>query len=924
MAKRWVFFFGDGRAEGDPERRDVLGGKGASLAAMSRAGLPVPAGFTIAAECCRLFLDSGGRWPEGLKQQVNDHLERLEIATGRKFGDGEDPLLVSVRSGAAVSMPGMMDTILNCGLSPQMASRRPDPAAFWAVYIQFIRMFGKTVADIPPAEFEAVEKRFRQARRLNAATLSPEQLEELAGQHLKLYADRAVRRFPTDPWQALTECIEAVFRSWDNQRAVTYRREHDVRGCEGTAVNVQSMFPSQVSGIVFTTNPNNFAAEEMVIESSYGLGEAVVSGDVHPDNFMVDRKSLQVKRRLIGSKAQAVLALGDTARRDPGAASLTDQQIRELAGMSLKVEEFFARPMDIEWGWADGKFALLQARAIRGLQVAEDVEVGRMEEIHRLRELAGNDRKVWVLHNLTETLPAPTPLTWDIVRDFMSGDGGYGKMYKDFGHRPSREVREEGFLELICGRVYADPRRAADLFWDGWPTRYDLDEVAKDPNLMDAAPTRFDPEKADGRFLLKLPGTLRAMLKSARTMKRIRRTVVERFQQEALGPYLDWVQAKRARDLTALSIGELLDELNERRAVVLDDFGAESLRPGFFGGGARAALEKLLRQVLGREAGTQLCLTLTQGLDGDTTVEQNVWMFRVARGQVSLEQFLDRYGHRGVEEMELSRPRWREDPSYVRQVLSVYLDESVASPELRHEENAKQRVAAEKELPETLRRWGASSLREDVTREMHDAQKMLPYREAGKHYLMMGYETIRLAILELARRWDLGRDIFFLKLPELESYESRRDVLAEQIAGRKVRWASARQLDLAEVVDSDDLEGLGLAREYEAAKELTGEPIASGVSTGTARIVTDPTQTADLCTDYILVCHSTDPGWTALFVHARGLIVEQGGVLSHGAIVARDFGIPAVVCPDATRRIPDRATLRVDGNRGVVTVLKKE
>ena len=118
------------------------------------------------------------------------------------------------------------------------------------------------------------------------------------------------------------------------------------------------------------------------------------------------------------------------------------------------------------------------------------------------------------------------------------------------------------------------------------------------------------------------------------------------------------------------------------------------------------------------------------------------------------------------------------------------------------------------------------------------------------------------------------------------------------------------------------LEELGLPRQYEAATELAGEPIAAGAATGTARIVRDPTQTADLCTDYILVCHSTDPGWTALFVHARGLVVEQGGVLSHGAIVARDFGIPAVVCHDATRRIPDGATVRVDGNRGAISILE--
>ncbi|KKL66972.1 hypothetical protein LCGC14_2139630, partial [marine sediment metagenome] len=368
-------------------------------------------------------------------------------------------------------------------------------------------------------------------------------------------------------------------------------------------------------------------------------------------------------------------------------------------------------------------------------------------------------------------------------------------------------------------------------------------------------------------------------------------------------------------------LDEVIDEISERIDRALTDFGAESLKPGFFGGIALAGLEATLVQLMGTEAGTQLTLTLTQGLEGDTTIEQNQAMFDVARGNLTLAEFIDRYGHRTVEEMELSRPRWREDPSYVQQVLGAYLDESVTAPGELHDRNAERCARSEKELPETLRQWGGSSLLEGVLVDLKDAQALLPYREAGKHYLMMGYETIRLGILELARRWDMGRDVFFLKWDELRTYEGTPDGLAGLIGARKTRWQSARRLDMAEVVDSEHLDILGLPKEYDDAQELAGEPVASGVATGIARIVHDPTQTADLRTDYILVCHSTDPGWTALFVHARAVIVEQGGILSHGAIVARDFGIPAVVCPDATRRIPDKANIRVDGNRGTITLL---
>lgn len=926
MTERNLYYFGRDEAEGDPSRKDILGGKGASLAAMSRAKLPVPPGFTISTACCRQYLDSNGRWPAGLQEDVRTAMQRLEAETGRVFG-GTPPLLVSVRSGAASSMPGMMDTLLNCGLHTEMAGS--IPGGFWQVYGQFVLMFGKTVAGIGVSQFEALEAEVRQARHphghpgkhADTHALTEEDHLAIAEKYRQLYERTAGRPFPSTPWETLWQCIEAVFRSWNNERAVTYRREHDVRGCIGTAVTVQAMFPSEISGIVFTTNPNNIEANELIIEASYGLGEAVVSGDVHPDSFVVDRTSGAIKRRLIGHKAYIVQALGSAFTQDADVASLTDDQVKELTKISLDIEAFFGSPMDIEWGRADGRFALLQSRPIRGLDILEDTELGRKEEIYRLREMAAERRKVWVTHNLGETLPAPTPLTWDIIRGFMSGNGGFGRMYRDFGYQPSDRVCETGFLELICGHVYADPERAAELFWAGMPLGYDLDALARDPKLMDAAPSRFDPERADGRFLISLPRLIRQMLACSKRMKAIRATVVERFEREVLPPYLTWVRKKRALNLTGVSTRDLVRELHERKDRVLDDFGGESLKPGFFGGIAEASLSTLLTQLLGKERGPQLAMTLTQGLDGDTTAEQATALFRVVRGGLSLEAFLERFGHRAVEEMELSRPRWREDSTYVKQILGAYLDASVGSPETMHTANAAKRHEAEALLPKLLQQCGASCLRETILTDVKDAQAMLPYRESGKFYLMMGYETIRQVLLELATRWDLGRDLFFLTLDDLESYESRREELAGIIAARKVRWQSAKRLEMPAVVDSQHLDEMGLPRQYASATELTGEPIAPGVATGTATLVFDPQKAAGLCSDYVLVCPSTDPAWTALFVHAKGLIVERGGVLSHGAIVARDFGIPAVVCPDATRRIPDKTQVRVDGNRGLITLL---
>jgi pyruvate,water dikinase len=566
--------------------------------------------------------------------------------------------------------------------------------------------------------------------------------------------------------------------------------------------------------------------------------------------------------------------------------------------------------------------SLLQARPIRGLEIVRDIEQCRVDEITRLKTLAGNRRRVWVAHNLGETLPAPTPLTWDVIRGFMSGMGGYGRMYKDFGYRPSARVSKEGLLELICGRIYADPDRVAELFWEHMPMEYDPDAILKNAGELEAPPGRFNPEKADGSFLLSFPGTLLAMLKSSRTMKRLRRNTVERFEKEILPPYLAYLETCRAMDLTRLSTAEVLKELETRRTRVMDEFANQSLQPGFFGGMARARLEQILVQLMGVSEGRKLALELTTGLDNDLTLEQNDCLYQVARGEKTLDQFLEKFGHRAVGEMELAEPRWRADASYLDKIVAGHKQGEGVRPAARHEENAHRRHQAEAALPELLAKFGGSSMREEIQAELNDAQRMLPYRENGKFYLMKGYAEIREALLELSRRWDLGRDLFFLHWEELARFETDRPALEKEINKRKIRWQAARKLEMPEVIDSSALDTLGKPRVYETAQELKGDCISAGVFTGPARIVYHPQEARELGTGFILVCPSTDPGWTALFMHARGLVIERGGVLSHGAIVARDFGIPAVVCPEATRRIPEGAMVRVDGNRGLVTVVE--
>ena len=413
------------------------------------------------------------------------------------------------------------------------------------------------------------------------------------------------------------------------------------------------------------------------------------------------------------------------------------------------------------------------------------------------------------------------------------------------------------------------------------------------------------------------------MIRSARRMKVLERTAAERFEKQALPKLEEFLKSVTHVDLPKLSTHELLAELRRRRDFVLGEFAAESLLPGFFGGMAHERLRMLLTQLFGHEEGEQLVGQLTTGLTNDITVEQNVMLFEVAAGRQSREQFLTRFGHRAANEMELSQPRWREDHDFVTRMIERFRGASGLSPQDRHAVQVEARRSAMCDLPARLAAAGGSSLLERIVHDLRQAQELLPYREVGKFHLMRGYETLRAVLVELGRRWDLGRDVFFLREDALSRYESNPAAWESSLAQHKLRWRSSQKLSLPDVIDSRQLDDFGKPRQVAANADHTRlecRPIAAGTARGVARLVFDPREVTDLGNDAILVCPSTDPGWTPLFVYAKGLIVERGGVLSHGAIVARDFGIPAVVLEAATQRIPEGAAIELDANHGLIVL----
>ncbi len=285
---KYVYAFGGGTADGDGKMKDILGGKGAGLAEMSRAGVPVPPGFTISTEVCNIYFQNNNQVPQEVDDQMNDALRQLEERMGKKLGDVEDPLLVSVRSGAKFSMPGMMDTILNLGLNDEtvktLEAQSNNPRFAYDCYRRFIQMYGNVVLEIPKNEFEHIfDGRKKKVRATYDTDLTAEDLQAIIADYKKLVEKKTGTPFPQDAYQQLIGARDAVFRSWNNPRAIHYRRMNRIPDDLGTAVNVQAMVfgnmgETSATGVGFTRNPATGQKQfygEFLINAQ---GEDVVSG----------------------------------------------------------------------------------------------------------------------------------------------------------------------------------------------------------------------------------------------------------------------------------------------------------------------------------------------------------------------------------------------------------------------------------------------------------------------------------------------------------------------------------------------------------------------------------------------------------------------------------------------------------------------
>jgi rifampicin phosphotransferase len=841
----------------------LVGGKGAGLGELVRiAGIRVPRGFCVTTNAFRRMMASG--------PVIDETLHRLTRA------DPGDPDGIRRRAAElrmaieAVSVPDDLARVITDALS------RLDEHAAYAV------RSSATAEDLPTASF--------------------------AGQHdtfLNVVGPSAI--------------LELVSRCWASlftERAVAYRLRNGIDHRQVCmAVVVQQMVIPQASGILFTADPVNGNRRIESVDASFGLGEALVSGLVSPDHFTV--RDDEIVQKIVGSKDLATQALPgggtertaiDLARRTQP--SLTDAQVVELARLGRKIEAHFARPQDIEWCLVDDDFCIVQSRPITTLfplpATPDDaphvfVSVGHQQMMTDPMKPLGIS--FWQLTAAAPMHPAGGRLFVDVSGHLGSPTnrealvGGFERSDPLTGDA-LRTIAERNFVPLVhedgpVPRFLAPPE----------PIEADPAIVYKliAANRASVAALRRDLETKTGAALIE------TIIEDVPEMKRIlfdpRGRQVFMLAMEAAGwlnQHLEgWLGERNVADTLTQSVPN--NVTSEMGLALLDV--SDAIRP------------------------YPDVIAFLQRVDDDNFIDELSTLEGGPQALTAIRAYLEEYGMRCVGEIDITRPRWSERPSMLVPVIVANIENfEVGESARRFERGRLEAEAKEREVLERLRALPDGDAKADETKLMIDrVRTFIGYREYPKYGMVSRYLLYKQALLGEAERLVqagvLGEaeEVFFLTFHEIETAVRTQEVDSELVRVRQDEFASYQALTPPRVLTS---EGEAVAGSYRRkgvpAGALVGLPVSSGTIEGRARIVLDIEQ-ADLKRGDILVTAFTDPSWSPLFVTIEGLVTEVGGMMTHGAVIAREYGLPAVVGVEhATRLITDGQMIRVHGTEGYV------
>ena len=867
----------------------LVGGKGANLGEMTHAGFPIPPGFCVTTIAFQQFMDGCPTATE--LYTLLDTVMPDDVETARQVGR-------QVR-----------ETLLDAPVPNEVARLiRQQWQQGGAAHAVAVRS-SATAEDLPDASFAGQQDTYLNIR------------DE----------------------EALLDATRRCWVSLFTDRAILYRcKNHFPHRDVKLAVVVQQMVMAEVSGILFTADPVTGHRHTVAIDASFGLGEALVSGLVSPDSYRVDKRDRTIIERRIADKVVAIFPKeGGGTRQEtlPDAQRaqtvLTDAQILELADLGTHVEAYYGAPQDIEWAMAAGQTYLVQSRPITSLY-----------PIDGLQSPDGSLRIYFSAGHQQMMTNAMSPLGMACMQSFVPI--GY-----DHARLTNTVVLQDG------GHLYGDltvPLRHPIL------RRIILRGVAQ---FNDLAPEAL--QLAMRRPEFQRPNTLWPSLSGLRWIARFVLQVQSALWRRDLTGYVEHVNDLIAQELQAAQ--RKLDEtpVGETQVQAIADVLQAMFVPVFtwvpvFAGGkiAHVLLGRLAR---GWAAAEDLDAYLL-GLPGNVITEMNLalgdladrarrspalcalfgrlgddraaWLAEAAQIEDSApffqawDAFLACYGARGSAEIDIYTPRWYEEPLPLLKVIASYLHKAPGSHRVQEQAVITAREAAVARLIAQANHGLLGPLRARLTRRLiHVAQTGDVLREHHKFFaiqkLRIVKEKLKAMAVDLTQAQKLTQpdDIWYLLLAELRAlYRGDALNVADLVATRRTDLRRFEKMAPPMVITSD---GESPVVRYHVADAppgaLVGNAVSAGVVEGIAHVIHDP-QAETLAAGEILVAAFTDPGWTPLFINAGGLIMEVGGNLTHGAVVAREYGIPAIVnVRDATQRLHTGQHVRVDGNRGIVELL---
>jgi phosphohistidine swiveling domain-containing protein len=888
----------------------LAGGKAANLGVLIRGGMPVPAGFCITTEAYRFFV------------RQNDLLERIG----------------GILSGITKPEPGLLESAAEKIRGLFLSGRMPEEIA------EEIRTAYRT---LNPAGDAAVAVR---------SSATAEDLPEMsfAGQQetfLNVIGAEMLHRSVVECWASL----------W-TARAIGYRMRNTVPA-EGLAlaVAVQIMVPSEVSGVLFTANPLSGSRRETVIDAAFGLGEALVGGKVEPDHYVVRMPEARILSKTLGAKAFQIhgRAGGGTveSNRDSAARqALDDGQILELARLGGRARALFTDPQDIEWALADGKFHLVQSRPITSLfPVPPELEGGPLKTLFSFAAVQG-------------MLDPITPIGRDSLMEMFAVGAGL------FGVRATAETQKSLFTAGERLWINFTPILKNSIGQRVVPVALAMVE----PTISQAVKQIQDePELQPGRSGVSLQGAVRlARFLLPMGFNVVLNLIAPRRRREyivANGERILALMDDRSAAVTGDRRQRLAAQIN-----LLPDFLAERLPPSLllFVSGVAAGMSawnalnmiagKALEDPAGRAEVQDLILQVTRGMPNNPTTEMDLALWEMAKAirrdpdsrravqegsapelaaryregklptavMQAAGRFLNKYGGRGFGEIDLGRTRWAEDPTHVFEMLINFLqiEDEARAPDAVFTRSASSAEEAVGRIAAIVGKTRAGWIKARLVRFFAGrARQLMGARESPKFFAVRMMHIIHRGLLQLGREFalegELTRedDFFFLTIGEIRAFAAgeQRDWRG-LIAGRRSAYErELRRRQVPRLLLSDGrafFEGIA-ASEGDSENRITGSPVSPGVAEGVVHVVLDPRQ-ANLQPGEILVCPGTDPSWTPLFLSAGALVMEVGGLMTHGSVVAREYGIPGVVgVHNATTRLKTGQRVRVDGSKGIIEVL---